>query len=35
VTRPGNSLREDVTGSGLMPMGLGLLMIIYGLAAPG
>jgi hypothetical protein len=35
VTGHRKSLREEMTGSGLIPMGLGFLMIIYGLAAPG
>ena len=34
VTGP-RKLREEMTGSGLICMGLGFLMIIYGLAAPG
>jgi hypothetical protein len=34
VTGP-RKLREEMTGSGLISMGLGFLMIIYGLAAPG
>jgi hypothetical protein len=34
VTGP-RKIREEMTGAGLIPMGLGFLMIIYGLAAPG
>jgi hypothetical protein len=35
VTNPRKSLLEEMAGSGLIPMGLGFLMIVYGLAAPG
>ena len=35
TNRRDRKIREEMTGSGLIPMGLGFLMIIYGLAAPG